>query len=105
MPHPHCWQEFDETWATLREALPETASTAFVTATLPGWLVQRVQEELPLTKVLKGNKLHRTADLLPPHALGNMDGRNDFPHTAMPKRKRSKSSKDTYSIRLQRKMA
>ena len=53
-------EDFEETWLALREALPDTASTAFVTATLPAWLIQRVQEELPLVKILKGNSLHRT---------------------------------------------
>ena len=38
-----------------------TAATAFVTATLPPWLIERVQQELPLVKLLKGNSLHRTA--------------------------------------------
>ena len=54
-------EDFEDTWAALREALPDTASTAFVTATLPNWLVSRIQEELPLAKLLKGNNLHRTA--------------------------------------------
>ena len=54
-------EHFDETWTTLRSALPATAATAFVTATLPTWLVQRVQQELPLVKLLKGANLHRTA--------------------------------------------
>lgn len=53
-------EDFEETWQLLRERLPDTASTAFVTATMPDWLIQRVQEELPLVQVLKGRNLHRT---------------------------------------------
>ena len=53
--------DFDHTWAALRSALPATAGTAFVTATLPSWLVDKVRSELPLTKILKGANLHRTA--------------------------------------------
>jgi ATP-dependent RNA helicase DDX18/HAS1 len=54
-------EDFGETWRVLREALPDTAGTSFVTATLPQWLITRVQEELPLTKLLRGESLHRTA--------------------------------------------
>ena len=52
--------DFDQTWEVLREALPDAAATAFVTATLPNWLVERVQSELPLIKQLQGPALHRT---------------------------------------------
>jgi len=53
--------DFDSTWQVLRAALPDRAATAFVTATLPEWMVSKVQRDLPLTKVLKGPALHRTA--------------------------------------------
>ena len=37
-------EDFDETWNVLRETLPESCATAFVTATLPEWLVNKVRE-------------------------------------------------------------
>ena len=43
--------DFEATWRLLRAALPDRAATAFVTATLPDWLITRVQKDLPLTKV------------------------------------------------------
>ena len=54
-------EDFDDTWACLRERLPSTTSTSFVTATLPEWLVERVRQELPLVQVLRGKQLHTTA--------------------------------------------
>ena len=54
-------EDFEDTWRALRERMPTTAATSFVTATLPQWLVERVQQELPLVRLLKGGSLHRTA--------------------------------------------
>lgn len=54
-------EDFEETWMVLRDLLPTKTSQAFVTATLPEWLVSRLKEDNPLLKVLKGKNLHRTA--------------------------------------------
>lgn len=54
-------EDFEDTWQALRSRLAASTATVFVTATLPSWLVTRVQEDLPLTRVLRGETLHRTA--------------------------------------------
>jgi len=54
-------EDFEDTWEALRSRLAASTATVFVTATLPSWLVTRVQQDLPLTKVLRGETLHRTA--------------------------------------------
>ena len=52
--------DFELTWEALRRTLPSSASTTFVTATLPNWLIERAQKQLPLLRVLRGKTLHRT---------------------------------------------
>ena len=52
--------DFELTWEALRRTLPSSASTCFVTATLPNWLIERAQRQLPLLRVLRGKTLHRT---------------------------------------------
>ncbi|KAL1508384.1 hypothetical protein AB1Y20_004494 [Prymnesium parvum] len=51
---------FDEIWAALRERVPASSNTVFVTATLAPWVVSAIQRDLPLVKLLKGKTLHKT---------------------------------------------
>ena len=53
-------EDFASTWRVLRALLPARVSTALVTATLPEWMVNQVQQELPLLRVIRGPTLHRT---------------------------------------------
>lgn len=50
---------FDEIWAALRERVPASSNTVFVTATLAPWVVSAIQRDLPLVKLLKGKTLHK----------------------------------------------
>lgn len=53
-------EDFDAFWADLRERLPASASTTFVTATLAPWVVSAIQHDFPLVRLLKGKTLHKT---------------------------------------------
>mmetsp|Transcript_17760 Transcript_17760/g.31748 ORF Transcript_17760/g.31748 Transcript_17760/m.31748 type:complete len:657 (+) Transcript_17760:52-2022(+) len=54
-------EDFPLTWEALRQHVSDNTATAFVTATLPEWLVSLVRKDLPLVKIRKGKNLHRTA--------------------------------------------
>jgi len=52
--------DFDALWADMRLMMPPRAAHAFVTATLPPYVLQAIKRDFPLVKLVKGPGLHTT---------------------------------------------